>query len=1766
MDEQNKEISMEDINNQDPETAQEPQKPTQEPIEDKTVEEPTQEEKAPREPEKAPEEKPVQEPVPGIGSLFSQVTDEAQKFEQRLKEEYQKGFDPSVEEDYRPPSGEEVIIPGGTYEQTMPGNVRAAAQQLEPRTVTRTRPDKREQIKDYVEGKTPFGMLEHLLTSKDFTKDHMGYDQEFHNVDSYISMRVREDAAELKAAGIPFDIEEEQRSLTAELYIDTMFALGMPLFTPGPNVSEEAWDKYIQHMLNDEAFVNYVNSEEGFAEIEKGMSLLKRVRARGGASNLTEEDMKLLPNGTGAPDPSRAGLTEEEYSQLQIWDKTKYNWTAARTTFAEHTLGTVGYEADVQFREGVAPIGDTAGYIASWLVPYVAIGKAFRFIKGTARGAEAVAKLPKMKPWQVDMMRGAVADMLLARTNEENLSTILEEHLDPDTPAGALVHALAREEDENAFIAMMKDGIEGAILDRGVAGILFVTKHGFKAAKNSTVARALGDVGMAAAEAASKRIPVTKAGRRAKKLRDASDTVNRLLSKESLSDKELDEIAEAGAELLEARREAFVDHPDEAEEALLALEQLAHGAETGDEGAVRRALEDFAIKDVLIESSNRWPRKLDELEAKLEAREKARRGRDAAGQDSKINENYFNSWKAEANMAIDDEIDTLAKIEEEGVLSSDDKLADDASRRILEWKKLKERVNKAGSYLDAIVQLRAFKRTAPVSDRGLKKAWTRLKEAIEDYDREPSSEARKAEVESAYYTFLKASDVSDEASRRVIDSVPDINVPRSPRRVKAEAEADATKYIILKDGSKLPTKDATKEQLEDFVLSRTEEVTRDPEAWARYDEANRVLYQINAGNIKEGSGVATSDIPASENDIKEWRRRQRTSNRKNVDDIVELVKGTENPADFMAKRRGKNLVTRPLGTAISLVNDIRVNNILWSKGVSALALVSGFVTKGLFAFEQGAGRLFRSVRWLTRSGRENIETEKVLRLRDTPAAKLKEVKKGADVKHPAFFNMAYVLSGGTITPEDTTMDILRKVVQGLFQPSRPSRLDPAYQAQSETGRTVAAKGRTQGGIDISGRSRLAELAANTKNEYVRHVANFLVAALEFMPRTVLGTIDEGLKTGTYFKEFSDNLYTALLDALAEKMTIEEVSEVHKVILAKVYKSIEEKGLAVNFEALIRESQDELLRATVYANPIDETGTSLVDRVVDIIDEEGVEVGQEFARRQLKEKLLELKPEELEDILREAHNGATQRARQVTLTQDVPEAFEGLLRGLQTSSLGRAFSPFSRAIINALVMGYERTPLITLWSNKYRAALKGEMGPKEAERAWGKMISGLSLMGIGGYLGLREKDGIHIETTDMGSWNKTRVRVPVSDPQNNADFKEGIERYYIENKDYLDKANEVINGKDAKDTLQWLLERADEGVTEGYIDIDISRVGPWSTLINLGAIFTESLLGNNDKTVKEIENDKGYWEGLEIMNRFVEENGLADPINLFVNALEDPVGAGKLFVTQYIADTISPFKGMLSSPGEDFSPDYVPRNAFPRTGTEVWDKAMSTNLFVRIGRALGLAEKPAKQRDFLGRPLMGKERYGYLVGYETAIDPISRELEFFGIRKRPTAANEVPYFSPHDLREFDVMEIPEELVSQYGLQDATDAYDVFQILVGTVQDDRGNSAISEFKTFFESQEYADLKRAVEIYSEGDFNESELRTYAAASEHSHNAVNRVSTRITTAYKNLAAEVMFRELSPFLKDSKGRTLSQASAEAEEANISGAEALDRILEGGNK
>ena len=85
-------------------------------------------------------------------------------------------------------------------------------------------------------------------------------------------------------------------------------------------------------------------------------------------------------------------------------------------------------------------------------------------------------------------------------------------------------------------------------------------------------------------------------------------------------------------------------------------------------------------------------------------------------------------------------------------------------------------------------------------------------------------------------------------------------------------------------------------------------------------------------------------------------------------------------------------------------------------------------------------------------------------------------------------------------------------------------------------------------------------------------------------------------------------------------------------------------------------------------------------------------------------------------------------------------------------------------------------------------------------------------------------------------------------------------------------------------------------------------------------------------------------------------------------------------------------------------------------------------------------------------------------------------------------------------------------------------------------------------------------------QGDFNEQELRTYAAAAEHSHNAVRRVTTRITTAYRNLAAEVMFEELSPFLKDGNGMTLSQASAEAEASQMSGAEALDRILEGGNK
>ena len=674
----------------------------------------------------------------------------------------------------------------------------------------------------------------------------------------------------------------------------------------------------------------------------------------------------------------------------------------------------------------------------------------------------------------------------------------------------------------------------------------------------------------------------------------------------------------------------------------------------------------------------------------------------------------------------------------------------------------------------------------------------------------------------------------------------------------------------------------------------------------------------------------------------------------------------------------------------------------------------------------------------------------------------------------------------------------RNIAQFLFSPSRRRADVTGTRGAEKEGAAFGAEGselsHLRRSMDANSMTLLGVRAQNIEHDGLRNLMTSIVGIWEVMPREAMGFVDDNIKLATFDKTLRDTVVDVVWRTNREKT--------------------DDIGYMADITNAIRQLEEEVRAGKVAHNEV----RSWL----------GQRLGGDFSEEVRVATL--------------ARDQAWEMQRELTLQQEVWSKLRFLQKFSQDPVGGHLFM-FGKTTANTLTMGLERTPIIS----RLMPTMRGT-SPMAKRDALAKRLVGWSIITSG--VAFKQFASEKLIQDKYGNWHLKLE----------ADREEMIEQLEEQFKQQPNLLNDMVENhnvyarwklariranKDADDgTREYNLQV--EGDREAYLDYLIGehkgsktytfkRFGHGWSLFAAGIGLNDMITGTANHLPKEKIDGDGEINITEKLSNFfetyIDAYGLADVgqgLDDMMQMIDRPMDAITL-IPFIISDSLTPWKGLLQSPGEPLGIALGTRDS----RNPDWDAALWWERVLKRNWWGDDGSLPTK-RNAVFRPITKGDRLALLTDTETIADPFETEMKSVDIDIRPVDPNRVAGLKN---------------VNTYSWKkDGQTAYDwitsrASEIIIGQDMD-----ITRRIERYFDSNEYQADKKIVQagleslknrgLFSFFDKETQEVRNATAA----QTRIRKKILEIRKEYLDLAVSEFKREQAKNFASGSGETLKQA------------------------
>jgi hypothetical protein len=543
----------------------------------------------------------------------------------------------------------------------------------------------------------------------------------------------------------------------------------------------------------------------------------------------------------------------------------------------------------------------------------------------------------------------------------------------------------------------------------------------------------------------------------------------------------------------------------------------------------------------------------------------------------------------------------------------------------------------------------------------------------------------------------------------------------------------------------------------------------------------------------------------------------------------------------------------------------------------------------------------------------------------------------------------------------------RSLFQALFTPSRRTTDVSGAVTREIGGQSYGAEGALleHGGksMDAASMTMLGMRAQNIESDGLRDIMTGAVGLFEFMPREVMGFVDDTIKQATFDKTLKESVVDTIWKIKPEKL--DDIEYVANMVNA------------------IRDLEEAVKRGEINQNEV----RSYL----------GKKLGADFTD--------DVK------IAASARDLTWENQRQLTLQQEVT----GYMKVLQDASrhpLGGHYFMFGKTVANTINMGIERLPIIGFLRDGMEVPWSKSASPKEKIDSFAKQITGVSLIGAG--YGMKEYFGENVTEDRWGNyvikWKGSRDELIEAFLEQQRQ-QPGLLKAKMDNHNDWSETSEgrkqgarkysldVEGDKEAFIDNELLPTQED-----GYSTIEFKRFGHAWGLFSAGIALNEMLQGDAQHLPKSAVDESGLGSRfIEFLDTFTNAYGMNDivrGVDQATNLLNDPGNAFDMAAI-IVADALTPWKGLLQSPGEPL--ERMGGRRVDWDAESWWGKVLQRNWWYP---RWAFGQEGVSKRDAMFEPMLRGDRLAMLGDIEHKISAFTIETEAIDIHMNSVAPKSV----------------------------------------------------------------------------------------------------------------------------------------------------------------
>jgi len=500
-------------------------------------------------------------------------------------------------------------------------------------------------------------------------------------------------------------------------------------------------------------------------------------------------------------------------------------------------------------------------------------------------------------------------------------------------------------------------------------------------------------------------------------------------------------------------------------------------------------------------------------------------------------------------------------------------------------------------------------------------------------------------------------------------------------------------------------------------------------------------------------------------------------------------------------------------------------------------------------------------------------------------------------------------------------------------------------------------------MDAGTMTMLGIRAQSIESDALREFITSAVGLFEFMPREIMGFVDDTIKQATFDKTLKESVVDTIWRAAPEKL--DDIKYVADMVNA------------------IRDLEEAIKRGEVKQNEV----RSYL----------GKKLGADFTD--------DVK------IAAAARDQTWETQRELTLQQEV----DGYVKMLQTASrhpLGGHYFMFGKTVANTINMGIERIPLIGFLRDGMEHPFKKGASPKAKIDSFAKQISGFTMISAG--YAMKEFAGENITEDRWGNyvlkWKGSRDELIKALKEQQRQQPELLPAKLKNHNDWAETSEGRRRGartyslKVEGDKEAFIDNELLPTQEDGYSTIEFKRFGHAWGLFSAGIAINEMWKGDAQHLPKSAIDESGLGsKAVEFLDTFTNAYGMNDIVrgaDNALNLLNDPSNSFDMAAI-IVADALTPWKGLLQSPGEPFQ-----RMGGRRVDWDAeswWGKVMQRNWWYP---RWALGQEGVSKRDAMFEPMMRGDRLAMLGDIEHKLSDFIIETEAIDIHMNSVAPKSV----------------------------------------------------------------------------------------------------------------------------------------------------------------